>query len=291
MNPLEDIFIEGLLRIDDKGIVYQKEDTKVEFKEKFDRESKEARAKYTKELAAMHNCEGGYLIFGVDDKTNELKGLNDFKDVDNAIITDDINSYFSPHFKIISRHIKIHGKVVFVIYVFKREGIPTVCIKGHQDAGIKEATIYWRYSGQSSPIEAGDLINLLHSLRGEEVGELVAVKKTELKLQYKPDLRSNGGQSGLDKVKLTLDNHGATAKILELLVLEGNVNAAPFGSLPRLVRKGESFVFQVSTSDGSVANSKQFALQINFQDEMETKYAIIGKYTGASGKFGEAKEV
>lgn len=290
MNPLEDIILEGILRTDDKGIVYQKEDTKVEFKEKFDRESKEARAKYTKELAAMHNCEGGYLIFGVNDKTGELKGLEDFKDIDNAIIADDINSYFSPHFKIISRHTKIHGKVVFVIYVFKREGIPTVCIKDHQET-LRAATLYWRYSGQSAPIEAGDLINLLHSLRGEEVGELVAVKKTELKMQYKPDLRSNGGQSGMDKVKLTLDNHGATAKVSEIVVLDGNVTATPFGSLPRTIRKGESFVFQVSTTDGSVANSKQFSIQINFEDEMKTKYSIVGSYRGASGKFEDAKEV
>ncbi len=290
MTPLDDLILENLLRTDERGFVYQKEDSKIEFKVNFDRESKEAKAKYLKELAALYNFEGGYLFFGIDDKTSELKGLESFNDIDNADLSNDINTYFAPHFHISSRSFKVSGKIVFVIYVPKRKDIPTVCIKDHQET-LKAATIYWRYSGKSAPIEAGDLINLLHSLRGEEVDKLVAVKQTELKLQYKPDLRHNGAQSGMEHVTIKMENHGATAKINNLIVLAGDVEVTTFTALPRTIRKTEGLVIRVSTTDRSVANSKEFTLQMVYADDMGTKYTMIGSFRGAHGGFKDAKEV
>jgi len=96
MDPLDDLILESILRTDENGIVLQKEDDKIEYKAIFDNSSKEAKAKYAKELAALHNYDGGYLIFGVDDHTKELIGLNAFQEPDNADLTNDINNYFSP---------------------------------------------------------------------------------------------------------------------------------------------------------------------------------------------------
>eukprot|EP01012_Entosiphon_sulcatum_P056899 TRINITY_DN80613_c0_g1_i1.p2 TRINITY_DN80613_c0_g1~~TRINITY_DN80613_c0_g1_i1.p2 ORF type:complete len:292 (+),score=21.65 TRINITY_DN80613_c0_g1_i1:197-1072(+) len=284
MTALDDLFIRNILRTNDNGILYQKEDSRIEFKINFDRNSKEAKAKYLKELAALHNFEGGYLIFGIDDKTGELKGLGNFENIDNADISNDINNYFSPHFHVISRAVTISDKVIFVIYVSKREGIPTVCIKDHQEI-LKEATIYWRYSGQSSPIEAGDLISLLHSLRGEEVERLVSVKKTELKAQYKPDLRHNGAQSGMESVKVKLENHGATATINSLTIIEGEVKVTIPASFPRTIRKEDILLIQISTTDGTVANSKVFTLKLDLEDEVGNKYYMLGSFRGAQGGF------
>lgn len=162
MNPLDDFILNSLLRTDTNNQLFQKEDLNVEYKLNFDRGSKEAKAQYCKEIVALYNCEGGYLFFGINDKTFQIEGLTDFSDIDNADLSNDLNTYFSPTINFQSRQVSIDNKIVFAIYVQKRLDIPSVCIKDHQST-LKSGIIYWRYPGKSSPIEAGDLIQLLNS--------------------------------------------------------------------------------------------------------------------------------
>jgi len=70
MGPLDDIILKGILNTDATGNVLQKEDDKIEYKEVFENGSKEAKAKYAKELAALCNYDGGYLFFRVSDDGN-----------------------------------------------------------------------------------------------------------------------------------------------------------------------------------------------------------------------------
>ena len=220
MGPLDDIILKGILNTDATGKVFQKEDDKIEYKEFFENGSKEAKAKYAKEMAALFNYDGGYLIFGVSD-AGELVGLKDFKEPDNAELVNDINTYFSPAIRFQSKQFKINGVEVFVIYVERRTTIPAVCIKSHQDT-LKEATIYWRYSAQSAPISSGDLINLLNSLKGENSKELVEIAKKDYRSKFKPRLELNGEMKSGNEVKIRIENRGEIAHVDEFQIIESN---------------------------------------------------------------------
>lgn len=222
MNPLDDIIIKGILRTDIDGKV-QKEDDKIEYKEVFDSSTKEARGKYAKEMAALYNFQGGYLIFGVNDDL-EVIGLQGFQEPDNADIANSVNTYFSPAIKFQTRKVEIDGKVVFVIYVEKRKDIPTVCIKSFPSV-VQESTIYWRYSAQAAPISSGDLINLLNQLRGEETKELTDIARREYRAKFKPRLWINGGggYGGDGSFKIPIDNKGQVGYLDDFEISNCNV--------------------------------------------------------------------
>jgi len=103
MNPLDNEIIISLLKVDKENNVNQNESEQLEFKEIFDRLNKAAKAKYSKELAAMYNSKGGYLVFGISDE-NKIIGLKDFQMPDSADLANDINDYFKPTFYIQTRY-------------------------------------------------------------------------------------------------------------------------------------------------------------------------------------------
>lgn len=296
MNLLSDIVLQGLLRTDTNGKVLQKENDEIEYKLLFDRENKEAKAKYAKELAALYNYKGGYLIFGVNDDTSELTGLQNFVDLDNADLSNDINNYFSPSIKFHSRTIEIDGKTVFVINVEKRDSIPTVCIKSYPQI-ISESVIYWRYSGQASPIKSGDLINLLNELKGQNFERIAVVNEKQLqhdemkfKLEVKPSIQWDHGTSNFSGGTIFIKNSGKNAKITDLNILEGDVTFR-FESLPYMFKAGAQLAIQIRGNRDVTFNRTPYVLEIKYEDEIGTKYTITGKFSGTAGKFSEAVEV
>jgi len=272
MGPLDDIILKGILNTDATGNVLQKEDDKIEYKEVFENGSKEAKAKYAKELAALCNYDGGYLFFGVSDD-GKLVGLKNFNEPDNAGLVNDINTYFSPAIRFQSKRININEVNVFVIYVEKRTSIPTVCIKGHQDI-IKEATIYWRYSAQSAPISSGDLINLLNCLKGENSKELVEIAKKDFRSKFKPRLELNGEMKSGDEVKIRIENRGEIAHVEDFQIVESNCEQI----FPPTWRN-----YSITKENGVQAIVKldrqwqeaDFKLAINYCDDEGYKYQSI----------------
>ncbi len=272
MGPLDDIILKGILNTDATGNVLQKEDDKIEYKEVFENGSKEAKAKYAKELAALCNYDGGYLFFGVSDD-GKLVGLKNFNEPDNAGLVNDINTYFSPAIRFQSKRININEVNVFVIYVEKRTSIPTVCIKGHQDI-IKEATIYWRYSARSAPISSGDLINLLNCLKGENSKELVEIAKKDFRSKFKPRLELNGEMKSGDEVKIRIENRGEIAHVEDFQIVESNCEQI----FPPTWRN-----YSITKENGVQAIVKldrqwqeaDFKLAINYCDDEGYKYQSI----------------
>lgn len=272
MGPLDDIILRGILSVDSNGKVLQKEDAKIEYKEIFDKGSKEAKAKYAKEMAALYNYEGGYLIFGVSN-SGDLLGLQSFTEPDNAELVDDINSFFSPAIKFHSRLVKLNGKDVFVIHVEKRTSIPTVCIKGHQDA-VKESTIYWRYSAKSSPIGAGDLINLLGSLKGEDSKELTEIAKKDFRSKFKPRLWLNGGVRTDGEVHLRIENRGEIAHVDGFNIVESNskeIWPPTWKNHPIIKEHGVEAVVRSNTHWTKLS----FKLAMDFHDDEGHRYRSI----------------
>jgi hypothetical protein len=278
MNPLENSIIESLLEINDKNIVVEGENEKLEFKVNFNRASKEAKVKYCKELAAFYNSKGGYLIFGVNDETNELVGLNDFTEPDSADIANDINEYFKPTFDHRQKTLTIKGKTIFAIYVAPRIDIPTVCIRTHQDV-VKESTIFYRYSSQSAPIHAEDLIKLLMELKLENSTELA---EKNIAIDYKPKI--NRGLSGLKDgaAEATLTNEGKRFEIKSVQSTNKAFQASFYAKLPYWFEPGVRLALRISTSDGSLINDKTFEANMIVQNELGHDYSIT--FTGKGGQ-------
>lgn len=265
MNPLDDLILNALLRTGPQGVVSQKEDDRIEFKEIFDNSSKEAKAKYAKEMAALCNYQGGYLIFGVDDKQN-LIGLKNFSEPDNALLADDINTYFSPAIRFASKAIVIEGRQLFVVHVAKRASIPTVCVKGFQE-DLKVSTIYWRYAAQSSPIKPGDLIDLLNSLRGESNNELTEITKREFRAKYKPRLQTLGSTSGLE-FGIRIENKGEDAIVQGFEIIDSNIDLAKISLYrwPGPVTILKHNQIKITGSSPEAAQNLKFTLLLKYTD-------------------------
>lgn len=294
MGPLDDLIIQNILRTDSSGKVLQKEDDKIEYKEVFENNSKDAKAKYAKEMAALYNYDGGYLIFGISD-SSDLVGLQSFKEPDNADLANDINNYFSPAIRFQSRLVKVNGKDVFVIYVEKRSSIPTVCIKGHQDA-VKEATIYWRYSAKSAPINSGDLINLFHSLRGEETKKLTEIAEKDYRAKHKPRIWTNGGGitssgfGGDERLKISVDNSGEVCYLDNFEIIEGDkVSLTKWhDSIP--IQKN-AHVQITGILDDKNPRDARFKIKLYYHDQENYKYESVIEWNRMKTKLVETKEL
>lgn len=113
-------------------------------------------------IAGLANNKGGYIFFGVKDKTYELVGLRDdtFKNTDSAefsrVITTSLDPV--PGYEITS--LDIDGKSLGVIYVSQYDHRPVVAIKA-MNKDLVEGTIYFRYVGESKPIKPGELRQII----------------------------------------------------------------------------------------------------------------------------------
>lgn len=289
MNPLDDTLLFALLNPSASGKVSQPENTLFEYKAIFDRSSKEAKAKYLKELAAFHNHNGGYVVFGITDE-GQLVGLNNFAEPDGAELSNDIRTYFAPAFFVSARTLQIEAYLLYIIHVEKRKLIPTVCTKSFPNV-LVAGTIYWRYHAESTPITAGDLITLLHSLRGEETAKLTDIEDKRLKIENKPDLVFEGGMAMLNILKPKLVNRGKKAHLKAINVLNGNVICYPYVSFPIKMAPDQKMVFEVRTDEGTIANTTKYTLEFLYSDEIGTNYRSVGEFFGASGKMHQAEEI
>lgn len=274
---LSDIILKSILRTNSDNVVLQDENEEIEFKRVYDATSKEAKAKYTKTLASFYNHKGGYLIFGVDNNSKELIGLTDFIQPDNADITNDINTYFSPALSYYTRKVEIEDKTVFVIYVSKRDGIPAVCIKGHQ-AEITEGIIYKRYNAKTAPIKSGDLINLLHELRGEVMQEVNSVLIADTKAKWKPNFYLSSMKTAHGTFNIHINNSGESAFVQKIELLEGEFY--PPQKYPNYeIRKGSKLVVDLRYKSNGLNARIPIKLYFEWKDSIGTIYKsnIIGK--------------
>lgn len=137
----------------------------IEFKESFNWNSKD---KYAKSIAAFSNNKGGYLVFGVKDSPRELVGLQstNFETLDEAKITQYLNSIFSPEIEFEKFTIPVKGKSVGILRIQESRQKPLVAIKN--DGDIKESEIYYRYNARTDKIKFPELKNLLNQIQENE---------------------------------------------------------------------------------------------------------------------------
>jgi hypothetical protein len=142
-----------------------REGVTIEFKESFNWGSK---SEYGKTIAAFANNKGGFIVFGVKNKPRDLIGLqsNNFDDQDEAIITQYLNSVFSPEIDFEKSILDVRGKNIGILHISKSQNKPIVAIKN--DGDIKEGEIYYRYTARSDKIKFPELKNLLDEIKSIE---------------------------------------------------------------------------------------------------------------------------
>ena len=174
------------------------EDLGIEFKSWMDMSDRLAQAKTAKHIAALANHGGGYLIFGVDDKTRQPQGISLFPlDMfSQDAIAGIIHHFLNPRVQVLVDFAKHDGVDYPVIAVQPHGARPVVAIadgphvdkKGPQ--GITKGTIYIRSpKPESIPISSADdwfpLIDRCVRHRADLLGSIF---RQSLERQAKPSL-------------------------------------------------------------------------------------------------------
>src|SRR5262249_37013432 len=105
-------------------------------------------------IAGLANNKGGYIFFGVKDKTYELVGLRDdtFRTTDSSEFSRIISTSLDPVPSYEITFLEIDGRPLGVIYVHQHEHRPVIAIKG-MSRDLVEGAIYYRYVGESKAIK------------------------------------------------------------------------------------------------------------------------------------------
>src|SRR5258708_10096553 len=132
-----------------------------EYKAWLDLSEPQTRAKLARHLAALCNFDGGYVVFGVDDKAKALLGAAPY-DVRAAITQDAISGivrrYLAPSFQCEVRLINYQEVDYAIVIVPGHGSTPVIAIAGGPQidgrvVGISQGNIYYRDTGpQSSAI-------------------------------------------------------------------------------------------------------------------------------------------
>lgn len=170
-DPISDDTLKSMFKDDGSGVFrfIHGESIRHECKESFNIKSSD---RWMRAIAALANNCGGYIVFGVRDKTMvdekmsddsfELVGLNNsnFEGTDIVEFTKRLKSTFDPTPMIDQRCLTINTKKVGFLYVHQHTARPIIATKNDGDL-IREGDIYFRYPGQSSRIKYSDLRSLL----------------------------------------------------------------------------------------------------------------------------------
>jgi hypothetical protein len=148
----------------DSNQIKHRECSWLEFKESFNWLSK---SDYAKTIASFANNKGGYIIFGIKNKPRQIIGLqnNNFDDMDEAKITEYLNSVFSPEINYEKDTLTENFNKIGLFYVYQSSNKPVVCIK--TDKEIKEGEIYYRYNARSEKIKYPEIKKLIEQIKEE----------------------------------------------------------------------------------------------------------------------------
>ena len=303
---------ELLLHEDNKLLV--RESDRLEFKANFDWENKTSRAKYCRTMAAFCNNSGGYLFFGVQNKTGAILGITNFNTVDPVEIANYLKAHFAPSFTFQTATKKVAGKEIGIISVDKRTDTPIVCIKQAPD--MDDGDIYMRYAASTEQIRGNDLIQLINEIKGSNykifaeyimaeirqisgagttsnlvTQEMLEIEKKKLKLSALPRLISNSGMSSGYHFSVAILNEGKRAIITNIKLEEGRANLIQAITYPFTVNENASFSLNLASPVGLPPVAAIYKVQIFYDDVIGTHYMVEGEGRGPTLKLGSPEEL
>ena len=162
------------------------EDLGVEYKAWIDTSIPETRAKLARHIAALANHGGGYLIFGVDDKTRRPLGANPFdaKLFSQEAMAGIVKKYLDPRVQLQVEDVELDG-VSYPVLVVPSHG-PRPVIAGADGprtgnapaVGVRQGEIYIRVAGPASeairsPDDWNGLLDRCLSHRSDLLGKIL----------------------------------------------------------------------------------------------------------------------
>ena len=149
------------------GAVVSREGKRMEYKQDF---SALDMSDYTKALAAFANSSGGVIVFGVSNKPRLIVGAEEM--ADEADWANRLRDEFDPEIPFAIREYKVGRCKLYVVGVDASVHKPVICRKTRtkvvEKKGLKkdvtvlqEGSIYYRYAGQSRPINFPELHAML----------------------------------------------------------------------------------------------------------------------------------
>ena len=273
MEPLTNKLIEEVLTLDAQGCIKYQEDNRFEYKAILEWRNDNAKMKYLKELVSLSNTGGGYLIFGIDDKTYKPTGLLGEKAIDLKFITHWHQKYFAPAIEISGRTFQKDGFDYFVIYSTPFKEIPCVAIKEREE--IKNGCIYYRYSGKSEPIKGHDLIKLLYKIKRDSASyDLLVHSQETRKKDRQPKFNQTSGTSTPVGFTVKFSNIGAKAFVQGAVHVKGSNGSIDRDcSYKRFLEKGKEWSISGRYKSSDFPESQRtYKFRLYFTDEDENWY-------------------
>ena len=170
-DPISDIRLRSMFKKDSTGVwrFAHGESDCHECKESFGFKYSD---KWLRAVASLANNKGGYVIFGVKDKTvndgkisddsYEVVGLKskEFENADPVEFTNRLKAAFDPTPLVLPVTIDLDGVSVGIFYVSQHLSRPIIALKNEGNQ-VRESDIYFRYPGQSARIKYSDLRAIL----------------------------------------------------------------------------------------------------------------------------------
>ncbi|MEX0298627.1 MAG: helix-turn-helix domain-containing protein, partial [Kordiimonas sp.] len=156
---------------DDVRIAVSETDT-VEGKASFNWGSRED---YGRTMAGFANNKGGYLLFGVEDKSFACCGIAEDRmdKFDPRKANQYLTRTYNQHLRFEIGSFEFGNKTVGVIYVFEADNKPVVC--KNDEGKLRSGDIFFRYPGETARIKEPELRALLEERRNQNEQSLVNV--------------------------------------------------------------------------------------------------------------------
>ena len=154
----------------------------IDFKERFDPNSRRDWCETIKDIVAMANSGGGCLVFGVrDDGTPSGWEPSPVLNLDPARVTDRVSRYTARQFAGFEVIATTRGRATVAVLVVREVQTPLIFTKpgtypvdaGHQKTAFAQGTLYFRHGTKSEPGTAEDLAELLDRRLTEERDRLL----------------------------------------------------------------------------------------------------------------------
>jgi len=145
-----------------------------------------------KTIAAFANNKGGYLVFGVKDKTWEVLGLDaeklkTFQEFDLKKINQSVRSALGIDLQLQKVSYKVEGVNLGILYVAPAHTKPLIFINSANDGDISiaEGHIYYRYPGEDRLISPVDLQRIIED-RIKQLSQTILADQISKILQIGP---------------------------------------------------------------------------------------------------------
>ena len=152
---------------------YKEEDNYVDYKLEFDLREEKHWLGITKDVSAFANTLGGYLVFGVADKSREVVGLprkvaEEMENVNN--IQQKLNRYLDPELEHVrSKKFRVNGKYIVLMHIPQSRGRTHIISKdgtcslpsGKKKTLLRKGTFYVRRSGSNHLGDSRDLDSIV----------------------------------------------------------------------------------------------------------------------------------